>query len=222
MRGFDASRYQSEARVKLRLADPNMQFGIIAATTGASTISSLFPTHAKNLRASGKCAGFYHWLLFEQNDAKVEAAHFANTVGWQAGEIAVADVEQLSKRPKADGTFEYYIPDNAVPFTLEFSREFNRLKGFPPVLYLNLWWLDTFYRRATEAQWLELTAHRLWLAHYTGKPGVFGNSTWGTHGWDVSIHQFTESETTSYDSVGMDGNWAKHGPTYWRSMGKPA
>jgi GH25 family lysozyme M1 (1,4-beta-N-acetylmuramidase) len=214
--GFDASKYQSEDAVKARLADPGIAFGIIAATTGASTVSSAFPYHSANLRASGKLAGFYHWLIFEQDDAIIEAGHFWKTVQPRPGELMAADIEQLSKRLMVDGSYQYYIPENALPFTLQFLREFGRLSGFKPYAYLNLWWLDTLFRRATPDEWAELTSYPLWLAHYTGTPGVYGNSDWGTHDWEVRIHQFTDK-----DSAGMDGDWFNGGPSVWAKYATP-
>lgn len=176
----------------------------------------MFATHAKNLRASDKEAGFYHWLMFEQRDAKVEAAHFGRTVGFQAGETGWMDIEQLSSKV-VDGKTVKYVPDHAPAFTLEFAQEFHRLEGFFPGAYINYFWLSEFHRLATPTMWSELMELPLWLSFPNGKPGDWATDQWSTYGWKPIVHQFTFK-----DAAGMDGNWFGAGPSTWRALGKPA
>lgn len=218
MLGFDASKYQTAERVKLELAKPEIRFGIINASTGAQTVSPMLATHRANLRASGKLAGYYHWLMFEQRDAKVEAAHFANTVDFLKGETGWMDCEQWSYRKKADGTTEKYVPDHAPSFVIEMNREFRRLKGFDLGAYLNYFWLSEFHRLATAAEWQELTALPLWLSYPNGKPGNWATSGWSTYGWEPIVHQYAFKDASGGD---WDADWFGGGPTLWKSLGKP-
>jgi lysozyme len=82
-----------------------------------------FVSNRDQARRLGLPHGFYWYAYPEHDTAEAEATDFATWTDWQAGELAVLDIEEPYSHP--------------VSWALQFVQTFAQLRGFKPLIYMS-------------------------------------------------------------------------------------
>jgi lysozyme len=165
-RGFDVSHYQGKVRWDLIPRD-GLNFVFVKATGGTNHVDPEFNNNWHGAREAGLPRGAYHFFC-GQDDAEVQAEHFANTViRLKADDLPpVLDVEVT------DGVSQQQLLDGVVVWLKAVERRLGRR----PILYTG---------RAFAEQYLtdvRLSGYALWLAAYR-EQAPSAPSVWQEQGW---------------------------------------
>ncbi|RAP73877.1 GH25 family lysozyme [Paenibacillus montanisoli] len=154
----------------------------IKASEGTTFVDNKFATNVNGATAAGIKTGFYHYAHPENNDAKAEAAHFANTIkGFKATFPYVLDVE---------GDAAEVPSDQLTQWCVDWLNEVERLTGHPTMIYSGAYFAKSFLGQPL-GQW------PLWIAHYgVNKP--MDNDTWD----EWAVFQYSDNGTVN----GIGGN----------------
>ncbi|WP_308636347.1 GH25 family lysozyme [Paenibacillus silvisoli] len=179
VKAIDVSHHQGVIDWKKVKADGVMA-AFIKASEGTSFKDNKFATNANGAAAAGIKTGFYHYAHPESNDAKAEAAHFANTIkGIKATFPHVLDVEGDAGQVPADRLTQWCV---------DWLREVERLTAHPTMIYTGAYFARSYLRQPL-GQW------PLWVAHY-GVDKPMNNDTWDE--WAV----FQYSDNGTVDGIG--------------------
>ncbi|SFT15132.1 GH25 family lysozyme [Paenibacillus sp. BC26] len=181
VKAIDVSHHQGVIDWK-KVRAAGVLAAFIKASEGTSFKDDKFATNANAAAAAGIKTGFYHYAHPESNDAKSEAAHFANTIkGFKSDFPHVLDVE---------GDAEQLSTSKLTPWCVDWLTEVQRLTGHPTMLYTGASFAKTELTQPL-GQW------PLWVAHYNvDKP--MDNPTWNE--WAV----FQYSDDGRVDGIGGD------------------
>ncbi len=124
--GADVSEWQGWTN----LGAYNRGFIVIREQYGTAGLDLQFVHNRDQARSLGLPRAFYHYAYPQYNSAESEAATFANGTDWQAGEGAVLDFEESYGDP--------------VGWSLRFLQTFEQLRGFKPLLYVNVYTLYAY------------------------------------------------------------------------------
>lgn len=159
-------------------------FVIVKASEGQGWQSPAYPAQRAAAAQGCSLTGAYHFAWPNQDPA-LEAANFLKAAALQPGDLTALDLER-----EAGG--ETWT--TRVTYALTWLRAVSGATGTRPLVYVNLTWLQGLRGACSNPQWAELTSYPLWLAHYTGTPGVHGD----TAAWDLLIHQYAV-DTVDHD-----------------------
>lgn len=148
--GIDISHHQGVNFLKQKFDTIKPGFVIMKATEGVSFTDSCYMTFASQAEEKGALLGFYHYARPDKgNLPKDEAAYFYQRVKPYVGKaIFVLDWEQKS--------LSY-----PVQWALEFLKEFERLSGVKPMIYV-----QQSYVKYMDI--IRQNGNGLWVARYTG------------------------------------------------------
>ncbi|WP_308636096.1 GH25 family lysozyme [Paenibacillus silvisoli] len=197
---IDVSHHQQKIDWKA-VASDGVVGAFIKASEGKSYIDLKFSSNALGAAMAGLKVGFYHYAHPEDNDPKVEAAHFAKTVkGTKADFPHVLDVE---------GEASKVGPTSLTAWCETWLQEVERLTGHPTMIYTGASFARTYLRKSL-GKW------PLWIAHYdTDKP--MSNNTWPV--W--AAFQYTDEGAVKGITRNVDIN-AMERAFYDQYAGKPA
>lgn len=165
-----------------KVAADGVHGAFIKATEGLTGNDEMLSANAVGAVKEGINIGFYHYARPENNDAKKEAAYFAEKVkGYQCDFPLVLDVEGGAS--KLGGAA-------LTTWCVIFLQELEWLTGRTSMIYTGASFAKSYLGK-------ELAAWPLWIAHY-GVDMPMTNNTWGT--W--SVFQYSDSGQVS----GITGN----------------
>ena len=150
LKGLDISHWNEG----INLSSISANFVILKATEGTTYTDPTWAARAKQVVASGKLLGFYHFV--RTGDATAQADYFVNAIGSYAGRALLAlDWEDSVADPNAT--------DQGASWAKTFLDRVYARTGTRPLIYMNNADLN-------EHDWSSVaSAYRLWYARYWNK-----------------------------------------------------
>jgi lysozyme len=151
--GIDVSHWQGDVRWRL-VGDAGYSFAFVKGTEGVGWTDSLFHENMTSGPDSGVVRGVYHFARPDlDNTGQQEAEYFLSVAGdyLQSGYL----------RPVLDLEVRGSLGQAALSaWVLEWMQTVENHSGVAPLLYTNLFYINTYL---TEA----VTAYDLWIAYWT-------------------------------------------------------
>ena len=165
VKGVDISHYQGKVDMPA-LEKQGMQFVIIKATEGSSSVDERFEENWENAEQTGMLTGAYHFFSFDSS-GKTQAENFLHIVGDLSGKmIPVVDVEYYGDKEKNPPSKEEVIR--------ELSKYMDTLEseyGAKPMIYTTY----SVYHRYIKK---EFSGYPLWIRNVYFEPGVDLGREW--------------------------------------------
>lgn len=174
--GIDVSSYQDPNQSLLE----GKSFCIIKATEGIGYTNPNRGAWFDVATAAGVTVGTYHFMQSGNNPVEQAQYYLANLPGdvtWHALDVECS----------ADGL----TWAQRVQFILDWCAYVGDATHKSVLVYMNRYWTNEVWAAATPQQRVELSRWLLWLADYTGTPGVYSGPC--NFDWTVFIHQYTST-----------------------------
>lgn len=176
--GIDVSSYQGDAQPDdSRLQ--NRGFCIVKASEGVGYINPNQNSWVQVCKNTGRKIGSYHFMRSGSPGDQVRyyLNHTPNDLDFYA----------LDMEDSGDG----YDWIGRALFAISFCTAVAKERGKPCVLYVNRSWANELWNNISQDIRDDLSKIELWLADYTGQPGVYSGPV--PNGWNIVIHQYTST-----------------------------
>jgi GH25 family lysozyme M1 (1,4-beta-N-acetylmuramidase) len=192
--GIDVSHWQGTIDWT-RVAGSGKKFAFAKATEGQTYNDPTYSTNRAGAEGRGMSFGAYHFARPDttQNDAVLEADHFAAVAAYRPGEI----------RPSLDLEDSGGLSVSTLnTWVKAFLNELYKKTGKRAMIYTNPSFWQTYMGDTT---WFANNGYTLlWIANWgVSKPSVPANN-WGGHGW--TFWQWTSCESVPGISGCVDGD----------------
>lgn len=175
--GLDVASYQGDTSDD----DPRLQnrgFVIVKSTEGTSYINPYRDSWIDVCRRTGRKIGSYHFM--KAGAAESQARYFLDNTPRDL------DFYALDMEDGGDG-YDWY---GRTRFAIDFCGQVARETGRPCIIYVNRSWANSLWSAAGDLR-DQLARIPLWIADYTGQPGIYSGPV--PDGWHIAIHQYTST-----------------------------